>query len=369
MARIFVNLLSYTGKKGGMEKYTRELYRHFGAMDTDHEFVGYASRELMELDVSWFPGEIIDSGISGENRWEWAFGELFRVGGAAKRAGADLIHSPATLGPWRSAMPAVYTMHDLLYFSVPDLMATKSYNRPVQWMEKRAASNAARIITDSVASSEDIQKYLHYPESQIDVIPLAGTPPVATDAGENPEVQSERQRDLFLAVGNRIPHKNWVSLIRALPLIPEEKRPRLVITGSRGDDPLRPVVTELGLEKWVDLKSWIPEDELAWLYANATAIMVPSFHDGFCLPALEAMHVGLPVLSSNIPVYREVCGDAAGYYDPRDLQSIADSMMKAVEEPEWLRDLAERGYARTALFTWERTAQATLESFKRALKA
>lgn len=362
-----MNLLSYTGKKGGMEKYTRELYRQLGVMETGHEFVGFGSRECMELDRSWFPGEVLASGISGENRPEWAVGELFRVGPAARKAKADLIHSPATLGPWRSSMPAVYTMHDLLYFSVPDLMVKQSYNRPVQWMNKRAAGNAARIITDSVASSEDIQRYLRYPEGRIDVIPLAGTPPESASTTPAPAV--ERRRDLFLAVGNRIPHKNWVSLVRALPLIPEAKRPQLVVTGSRGDDPLRPVVEELGLEQWVDLKSWIPEDELAWLYANATAIMVPSFHDGFCLPALEAMHVGLPVLSSSIPVYREVCGEAAGYFDPKDLQSIADSMMKASAEPEWLKDLAQRGYARTALFTWEKTAAATLESFARALES
>src|SRR3990170_1141196 len=160
MARILVNLISYTGKKGGMETYTKELYRELGAMETGHEFVGYASTEFMEKDYSWFPGRVIDSGFTGENRWVWAFAELIMVARAGRRLKADLIHSPANLGPWRSRVPSVYTMHDLLYFRAPELMAIPLYTKPVQWMEKRAASNATMILTDSVASGEDIEHFL-----------------------------------------------------------------------------------------------------------------------------------------------------------------------------------------------------------------
>ncbi len=78
-----------------METYARELYRAIGAMESDYEFVGYASEEGYPLDRSWFPGEVVDSGISGENRFIWAYGELFAVARHAKRLGVDLVHSPA----------------------------------------------------------------------------------------------------------------------------------------------------------------------------------------------------------------------------------------------------------------------------------
>ena len=97
MPRVFVDLLSYTGTKGGMETYTRELYRALGAMDGGWEYIGYVSREGAGLDLSWFPGRIIESGISGENRFVWAWGELTQVAKAAAREEADLIHAPATL--------------------------------------------------------------------------------------------------------------------------------------------------------------------------------------------------------------------------------------------------------------------------------
>ncbi len=158
--RVLVDLLSYTGTKGGMETYTRELYRLFGQMDTGMEFVGLASKEGGRLDLSWFPGEVIRSRISGENRFVWAAGELVATGWVAGRRNADLLHSPATLGPMRTRMPAVLTIHDTLYWSHPELMSTPLYTGPVKWMETRAVRNAAHVITDSEASAVDIRKYL-----------------------------------------------------------------------------------------------------------------------------------------------------------------------------------------------------------------
>jgi glycosyltransferase involved in cell wall biosynthesis len=362
MARIVVNLLSFTGTKGGMETYTRELYREFGRLGTGHEFIGYGSTEFMTRDHSWFPGEVVDSGISGENRFAWAFGELFMVSRFAKKQKADLIHNPATLGPWRSAMPSVYTMHDMLYFRAPEYMATPLYTKPFQWMQKRISNHASRILTDSVASAEDIEKYLDFPADRIEVVQLAGTMPT-----EVPLEPVERQRGLLLMVGNRLPHKNFIGLVRAMGRIPAAERPKLVITGSRGDDPLRPIVDELDLGDSIELKGWVTDEELAWLYNNASALLVPNFCDGFCLPALEAMLVGLPVLMSDIPVYHEVGGDAVGYFEPTDLDSIAAAMIKAKDHPEWLAELSKLGYDRTALFTWNRTAVETLAAFDRTL--
>lgn len=362
MARILVDLLSYTGTKGGMETHTRAVYSELGRLAPHHEFVGWASNEFLELDHSWFPGEVVRSGWSGENRFAWAFAELFLVARAARRHRADLIHSPATLGPWRSRVPAIYTMHDMLYFRAPELMATPFYTRPVQWMEQRAAGNASLILTVSHDAAADITRYLRYPAERVIAIHSAGTPDPRAGVHEG-----ERERDLFLAVGNRLPHKNFAGLVRAVAQMSADERPRLVVTGSRGDDPLRPLVDELGVAEWVDLRSWVPDDELAEISSRATALLVANFVDGFGLPILDAMLAGLPVLVSDIPVYREVAGDAAGYFDPTDVASIAGALRRASTDPEWLAGLARRGRERAAGFSWERTAAETLAAFERVL--
>ena len=347
-----------------METYARELYRAFARMGTEFEFVGLISKEGAQRDTSWFPGEVVDSGISGENRFVWAYGELFQVSKWAKRLGADLIHCPALLGPKKSEMPTVLTLHDLLYWSHPELMAVSYYTKPVKWMEKKAAANATRVLTISESSRSEIVKHLNVDEDRLDVVPLAGT-----TSGHSADFRRDPDpKGLILGTGNRLPHKNWASLIRALPLIPEERRPSLVITGSHGDDPLKPIVTELGLERWVSLLGWISNEEMQSLYERATIMAMPSFWDGFCLPALEAMMVGLPVMLADIAVYREVGGDAALYFDPRSLEEIAATMVKAVTDPELTARLSERGYLQSAKFSWESTAEGTLASFRAALE-
>ena len=155
--RVLVDLLSYTGTKGGMETYTRELYRLFGEMDTGLDFVGLASKEGGRLDLSWFPGELIRRGSAARTASCGPSASWSPPAGSAGRRGADLLHSPATLGPMRTTMPAVLTIHDMLYWTHPELMSTPLYTRPVKWMEKRAARNAAHVITDSQVSADDIR--------------------------------------------------------------------------------------------------------------------------------------------------------------------------------------------------------------------
>jgi glycosyltransferase involved in cell wall biosynthesis len=358
---VLVDLLSYTGTKGGMETYTRELYRELGTMDTGLEFVGLASREGVREGTSWFPGEVIASRISGENRFVWAFGELVASSWTAARRGADLVHCPATLGPMHSSMPIVITIHDMLYWSHPELMSTPLYTGPVKWMEKRGAANATRVITDSQVSANEIVKYLGFPSDRLHVVPLAATHTV----GQEPRPCAPE--NLVLASGQRRPHKNWTGLIRAMALVPEDIRPQLVITGARGEDPLRPLVDRLGLAPWVTLKGWVHDDELVGLQARARVMAMPTLAEGFGLPVLEAMASGLPVMASDLPVLREVGGDAVLYFDPRSTRAIADVLRVVATQPERMEHLSAAGLAQATSFSWRRVAEETLDVFRLAL--
>lgn len=362
MPKVIVDLLSYTGTKGGMEVYARELYKRLGRLAPDWQFIGYFSKEGFELDRSWFPGVCVNSGISGENRFAWARGELFAVSSAAKRLGADLVHSPATLGPRRTSMPTVITLHDMLYWSHPEHMTTPLYTGPVKWMEKVAARNATRIITDSPGSASEITKYLSIDPGIIDVIPLAGGHPVGVDRS-----LAGSEGPLILAMGNRRPHKNWEALPRAIALMPPQRRPRVVITGGRGDDPLAPLVRELNVQEWVQLRGWVDDDEVAHLYSTATALAIPSLAEGFSLPTLEAMSAGVPALLSDMSVHRYVGGSAALYFPATDNRALADVIDRIVHDEDLQKQLTTAGYAREREFTWERTARETLDSFTLAL--
>lgn len=362
MPRIFVNLLQTTGTKGGIEVYAKELYRALGQLDSDFEFVGYASRELAATKPDWFPGELIDSGISGENRVTWALGELFAVSRAAKRAGADLIHGPAMFGPAVTKIALVISIHDLLYFSHPELMKTKILTGPVKAMERVGVRNATRVITISDYSRRAIEKYLGYPSERIDLIPLAGR-----DLSTASSATSRRERDLFIAIGQRSPYKDFEGLVLAWAEIPEKFRPRLIITGSHGADPLVPLVDKLGLRRWIDLRSWVSEEDLDTLFSTATALIDPTIASGFSMPAVEAMGRGIPVLLTDAPVYREVGADAAAYFAPHSPGSLASLVTSLGSNPAALKKMSAAGRKRAASFSWKRVARETATSFTKAL--
>ena len=358
---ILVDLLFFTGKKGGMESYVREIYSRMPRENSGVQFIALASSELAAGDTSWFPGDVIDSGISGENRIAWARGELFSVAGFARRRRASLIHCPANLGPLYSPVPVVMTIHDLLPFRHPEYVPG-AYSLILRVLIRLGARTARRVVTISEASRTDIRRYLRIRRTPVDVIPLAGE-----TRGADAVPTKIRRTDQLLAVGNRMPHKNFSTLLAALALLPEQTRPHLVITGSHGDDPLTPLVAELGLQKWVSLRGWLTPEQLDAMYAESTLFVFPTFFEGFGLPVLEAMAHGCPVLCSDVPVLHEVAGDAAIYVDSHDAAQLAESIAGLLSSAEELARMATTGLERAAEFTWDRTAQQTLASFQRVL--
>ena len=137
-----------------------------------------------------------------------------------------------------------------------------------------------------------------------------------------------------------------------LALVEEDVRPRLVITGGRGEDPLRPLVDATGLDDWVELRGWVDDDELDDLQVARRAMAMPTLAEGFGLPVLEAMAQGLPVLASDLPVLREVGGDAALWFDPQHPVDRRRAAHRRRRSPSVLPSMAAAGLARAAQFTW-----------------
>jgi glycosyltransferase involved in cell wall biosynthesis len=108
-------------------------------------------------------------------------------------------------------------------------------------------------------------------------------------------------------------------------------------------------------------------EELESLYALADCLVLPTLHEGFGLPVLEAMARSLPVACSDIPALREVAGPAARYFDPRDPAQIAASIVALLTDATEADRLRELGRAQAGRFSWDAAAEATLASYRRAL--
>ncbi len=367
--RVVVDLLYFTGRRGGTETYAQQVLPRLAALGPDLELVALANTSGRRAISSWFPGAVRTLPIDGHNRPVWAAAETLAVAPVLSGLHADLVWCPANFGPGWGRVPRVVTVHDVISFDFPSPDA----QRVTQWVTTaiiaRAARGANRLITDSEASADAIVRVLGVGRERITATPLASRAPTPVDdpAGERSGLGLDTGRPYVLSTGNRLPHKNFDGLLRALAAIPADRRPLLVLTGSHGPDPLRALVAELGLAADVLLLGWVTVAQLEALFLGAAAYVCPSLAEGFGLPVLDAMTRGCPVLAADLPVLREVGGAAARYADATRPEQLAAAITALVEDPDARARLRIEGMARAAEFSWDRTAEQTVAVFRDAL--
>jgi glycosyltransferase involved in cell wall biosynthesis len=179
----------------------------------------------------------------------------------------------------------------------------------------------------------------------------------------------------LLFVGVFEPRKNLPLLVDAFEILrhthPETADLQLALAGGAGwrGAAIAAAVRGRGLEPAVRLLGYVPDADLPALYRGATLALVPSEYEGFGLPALEAMACGAPVLASDRAALPETVGDAGELFTPGDPAALAHRISGLVSRPERLARLSERGLARAAGFTWERSAAQTLAVYREAAGA
>ncbi len=179
--------------------------------------------------------------------------------------------------------------------------------------------------------------------------------------------------DYWLAVGTLEPRKNYETLLDALDLY-WARSPHpipLHIAGGGGwkSDELKGHLARLETQGRVKRLGYVPDADLLRTYAGARALIFPSWHEGFGLPVLEAMGQGAPVICSDRASLPEVGGDAAVYIDPGSAPSICDAMLALEADPARRGQLAQASRRQAARFSWRKTAQATLDFYRRVLAA
>jgi glycosyltransferase involved in cell wall biosynthesis len=367
--RILVDLLGYTGARGGTETYARELLPRVAARMPRVEWVGLVNTAGGDRVSSFFPGAIRTVPWVGAGRASWAAGEILAVDRAARRAGADLVWSPANFGPIRRGVPRVATVHDVIYHQVRGGLGDRASRAVTSWLMTRSARTADLLLTVSHAAKSSIVEQLGVPAERIHVVHNGSSAPRPIDdpwsalAG----VMGAPDRQVILSTGNRMPHKNFDGLLQAIARIPSHARPLTVIPGSHGDDPLRGRVEALGLGGDILLAGWVTDDQLDALYDVADLYVCPSLVEGFGLPVVDALRRGCRVLANDVPVLREVGGDAARYADATAPETFARAIVSTLAEPDASADReARRQWA--SRFTWDAAADATAAALSAALQ-
>lgn len=179
------------------------------------------------------------------------------------------------------------------------------------------------------------------------------------------------RRPYLLFVSTIEPRKNIGNLVKAFNQLKSERGidHDLLLVGKKGWH-YEPIFAEIERSPWVDQihhLNYLSDDHVKLLYRHADVFVYPSFYEGFGIPVLEAMTLGAPVVTSQCASLPEVGGDAALYADPHDPEAIAEQIWRVIDNRSLRQDLIARGRARAAQFSWQRTAEKTLEAYKSLL--
>jgi glycosyltransferase involved in cell wall biosynthesis len=288
------------------------------------------------------------------------------------RLDANLYHSAYILMPYFPGIPTLLTVYDLIPLLFPQ-QSTRRARLLARSANQLAFRASQRVMAISEATRRDILARFRLGPEKIQAIPLAADPVFRPQSRETVarvrEAHGLPERYL-LYLGSNKPHKNLVGLVEAWARLQPQAIP-LVIAGAWDDrfPEAKRRANALALEEQIRWLGPVPEGALPALYAGAHLFVFPSLYEGFGLPVLEALACGAPVVCSNSSSLPEVAGDAALMANPLDTDTLAGAMRLALEDENLREALRERGLRQAQRFSWQNTAQRTLDLYRITLAA
>jgi len=347
----------------GNETYVRNLLNCFATLDQDADFITYLSREDAFADV---PPRFLKRRV--------AVNPFVRLGfDLPRRLRQDkphLLHVQYT-APLFCPSPVVASVHDVSFLEHP------GYFTPFRALQlrctvSRTVKSAARVITPSEFSKRSILSSYRLDEEKVVVLPYG----VASAFRPMPRAAAQRwlhgsfglRAPFILTVGDLVPRKNHVGLIRAFeklvrthPELPHQ----LVIVGKENwrASTVRATAKQSSVADRIHFTGFVSDEGLLRFYGGCDLFVYPSLYEGFGLPILEAMACGRAVACSNTSAMPEVADSAAILFDPASDDQIALALRDLLLNSELRQRMERLGMQRAAMFSWERTAVKTLDLY------
>jgi glycosyltransferase involved in cell wall biosynthesis len=369
--RVLVDATAVPADRGGVGRYVDGLLSALGAAEAN--FAVACQRADAERFARMAPHATIVPGPAAiahrPARLAWEQTGLPLV---AQQVGADVLHSPHYTMPLRAGRPVVVTIHDVTFFTVPDVHTTIKgpfFRSAI----KTALHRAQRCIVPSKATRDELVRVLAADPTKIDVAYHGVDREIfhVPSPEERAKVQSRlglRGTPYIAFLGMLEPRKNVPGLVRgwAKAVADRESPPALVLAGGSGwDDEIDLAVAEVPSHLRVLRPGYLRFQDLRGYLGGALVVAYPSYGEGFGLPVLEAMACGAAVLTTQRLSLPEVGGDAVAYTEA-DPDSIATSLAALLDDEARRRALGEAAEARAHEFTWAASAEAHLAAYARA---
>lgn len=375
--KIGIDFTSASRERAGIGRYARELIRALSRLDQTNRYALFVPRDAHPdlLHFDWSPNFTIRCAPLTE-RYLAALWHRARVPLPIEVfvGAVDVFYSPDFLLPLTFAARTLVTVHDLSYVRVPECFPAPLLN----YLNRAVPPSLARadvILADSVSTQNDLVDVYRVPREKIRVLYSGVEPRFRPHVSEESRARVRaltRGKPYLLSVGTLQPRKNYTRLIHAFanlqslisnPSSSLRAGLQLVIAGGRGwmYEEIFETVARLNLQDRVIFPEFVADEDLPALYAEALLFVYPSLYEGFGLPVAEAMACGTPVVCSNTSSLPEVAGDAALYFDPRNVDEIARTLQRVLTDPALGATLRARGFAQVKQFTWDNAARALLE--------
>lgn len=374
--RVLLDYTSALNQRGGVGRYTRSLVAALEhARCPDVELVLWSARRSEPVLAGSRDADQRVHVLPVPERWLTIGWHRLHIPLPVEAiAGpADVVHAPDFVAPPHRA-PAVVTIHDLSYLVTPDY-AYPNLRRYLSVAVPRSLRRAEGVVAVSQATADDLTRFYDVDASRITVIRNGIDPlfhPTPHEETHRALAQLELRQPYFVMVGTIEPRKNHRVVLRAFEML-AATRPEasLVIVG-------RPGWMAEGIMADIDAATRrcrvrhltdIEDALLPALYAGSTALVYPSWYEGFGLPVVEAMACGTAVVTSDRGALAEVAGNAALLVPPESPEAIAAAMGQMLDSPTHRRILVEAGAARAHEFTWATAASAHLALYRSVVAA
>ena len=344
---IYVNARFLTQRITGVQRYAIEMSRQLKILTPDIKFV--APGNIVHQDLAEELNIVAHGKMSG-HLWEQL--ELPRL---LKKRGNPLLINLGNTSPlyYKNKIVAIY---DVSFLRNPKWFSKKFYYY-YKFVVAKAAREAIKIITVSEFSKKEIRELLNIPEYKIEIVYGAASEETGAEIGKD----TSRRRRYILAVSSLDPRKNLKNLITAF-IGSGIKGMKLVIVGSRNTIFRHKEFREaIGSNPDIIFTGYVSDHDLMGLYRKAELFIYPSIYEGFGIPPLEAMACGCPVIVSRAASLPEVCGDAALYVNPHDIDDIKRAMSEILGNGELRQELILKGRERVKLFSWNDSAKRLLK--------
>jgi len=358
------------GELAGVGHYTYYLIKYLLEIDKENEYVlfFYDRRikvpefEQSNVKIVYFPG-LENLGKIPFFYRHWFIPQVLR---AYK---LDIYHNPANVIPIFYFKKSIITVHDLAVYRQPEWFPDKQFFN-LKILMPWSFAKAKKIIAVSQNTKDDLIKLFSINKDKIQVIHegVEDYSKLTIEEGKLDE-KVKIKEPYFLFIGTIEPRKNLVFLIEAFAEFLKNNSDqdyKLILAGKKGwkYEPVFEAIKKLGLQDKVIYLGYISLEEKIYLLKNSVALTYPSLYEGFGLPLLEAMNLGVPIITSNIASIPELVIDNALLIDPNDINSLKDALLKIACEPELRANLAKKGKGIAQNFTWADCAQKTLTLYQ-----